>query len=163
LRNTENNFISIWINFWADRMRLLRELGLMQIDDTGVWIEESVEDAVRRAGFQADMPMPPEVPAQWLRDGNQKSPGPPPAPPPLVNPNPPSPPPAATSSANATSSSALRPVPQGPTLAPPIPTPSGPNPVPPPAPAITPAAYLGAERALKPIVIPDDYAVDKAH
>jgi hypothetical protein len=51
LRNTENNFISIWINFWADRMRLLRELGLMQIDDTGVWIEESIEDAIHRAGF----------------------------------------------------------------------------------------------------------------
>ena len=83
LRNTENNFISIWINFWADRMRLLRELGLMQTDDTGVWIEESIEDAVRRSGQQEE-PVPPEVPAKWLQD----APSPPAALPPAPTPSP---------------------------------------------------------------------------
>ncbi len=87
LRNTENNFISIWINFWADRMRILRELGLMQTDDTGVWIEESIEDALRRSGQQEE-PVPPEVPAKWLQDATSPPAALPPAPTPSPVPTP---------------------------------------------------------------------------
>ncbi len=84
LRNTQNNFISVWANFHADRMRLLRELGLMQIADDGVWIDETIENAVRRSA--AEDPLPPEVPPQWLDQGPTSPPGqsapvpPPPAP-----------------------------------------------------------------------------------
>jgi hypothetical protein len=142
-------------------MRLLRELGLMQIDDTGVWVEESVEDAVRRIGLQPETPMPPDVPAPWLHDSDSKSPPAPPAP--LANPNLPSPPaPTGNSGANATSISVPGPASQGPPP-PPGQTPAGQAPVPPPAPAATPTAYLGAEHGLKPIIIPDDYATEKPH
>jgi hypothetical protein len=66
LRNTQNNFISVWISFYVGRMRILRELGVMQIDDNGVWIEESVDNAVRRSA-QSD-PLPPTVPPEWLKN-----------------------------------------------------------------------------------------------
>jgi hypothetical protein len=63
LRNTQNNFISVWINYHADRMRLLRELGLLQIDQDGVWVEETIANAIRRSTEQD--PLPPEVPPEW--------------------------------------------------------------------------------------------------
>ncbi len=39
LRNTLNNFMSVWLNYYAGRMRLARELGTMQLDENGAWIE----------------------------------------------------------------------------------------------------------------------------
>lgn len=73
LRNTQNNFISIWINYHADRMRLLRELGLLQIDANGVWIEESIENAIRRSA--SEDPLPPPVPPEWFGDALTPPPG----------------------------------------------------------------------------------------
>jgi hypothetical protein len=135
LRNTENNFISIWINFWADRMRLLRELGLMQTDETGVWIEESIAEAVRRSG-QQDEPIPPEVPAQWL----QETPSSPAALPPTPTTSPAQSPAAAPTT---------------------MPGPAEPGrAVPPPAPPASSAAFQRDEDVARPIVIIDD-AVDK--
>jgi hypothetical protein len=87
LRNTQNNFISVWINYHADRMRLLRELGLLQIDQDGVWIEETIENAVRRSTEQD--PLPPEVPAEWYQRSQEPMPTEPPmptSPPPAASP-----------------------------------------------------------------------------
>jgi hypothetical protein len=131
LRNTENNFISIWINFWADRIRLLRELGLMQTDETGVWIEESIEDAIRRSG-QPEEPALPEVPAKWLQDATSAPAALPPAP--------------ATSPAP-TPSPTTAPGPVEPGRA-----------VPPPAPPATSAVFQRDEDLARPIVIIDDTA-----
>ena len=39
LRNTQNNFMSVWLNYYATRMQLMRELGLMQLDEEGRWID----------------------------------------------------------------------------------------------------------------------------
>jgi outer membrane protein TolC len=122
LRNTENNFISIWINYWADRMRLLREMGLMQTDETGVWIEESIADAVRRSGHQ-DEPLPPDVPAHWLQEGAE-------------------PPPTAAPVQSPVQTPATSPPAQAPSgRAPSGPPPSGQGPaIPPPAPPATSSA-----------------------
>jgi hypothetical protein len=159
LRNTENNFISIWINFWADRMRLLRELGLMQIDDTGVWVEESIEDAVHRAGFQPEAQMPPDVPAQWLRDPEGRPPVPPSPPSPLTNPNPPGAPAAAAMPGiKAPATSLPAPTTEGQPLLPP----SSPPQVPPPAPAVTATSNVEVEHPLKPTMILDN-PPDKPH
>lgn len=158
LRNTENNFISIWINYWADRIRLLRELGLMQTDDTGVWMQESIEDAVRRAGVQ-ETQMPPEVPAQWLNDSGAPAAG--------ALPTPPQPtaPPTGPATGRATlpaPNSAPIPAPSGPSgQVPAGQGPAGQAPaVPPPAPPASAAAFLREETAPKPIIILDE-AVDK--
>ena len=39
LRDTQNSFLRAWLNYYAARMRLARELGLMELDSEGRWIE----------------------------------------------------------------------------------------------------------------------------
>ncbi len=65
LRSSQNNFMSVWLNYHAGRMRLLRDLGIIQIDDDGVWIEQSVQEAVNAAMAGVPVEMPPDVPDQW--------------------------------------------------------------------------------------------------
>jgi len=65
LRSSQNNFMSVWLNYHAGRMRLLRDLGIIQIDDDGVWIEQSVQEAVNAAIAGVPVEMPPDVPHQW--------------------------------------------------------------------------------------------------
>jgi hypothetical protein len=64
LRNSQNNFMSVWLNYYAARMRLFQNLGIMRIDTNGLWIEESLEEAVRATS--EDNPLPPSVPHDWL-------------------------------------------------------------------------------------------------
>ncbi|HZN58158.1 MAG TPA: TolC family protein, partial [Planctomycetota bacterium] len=64
LRNTQNNLMSVWLNYLAERMRLYRELGILRLDDSGMWIDEPLVQALR-GGVSAD-PLPPEVPETWL-------------------------------------------------------------------------------------------------
>ncbi len=90
LRNTQNNLMSVWLNYFAARMRLYRELGVMRLDDRGVWIDEPLEMAVRAT--QLECPLPPSVPDGWIQDdvpqGEKRSPN---APGPSLLPVPPSP------------------------------------------------------------------------
>ena len=39
LRDTQNAFLSVWLNYYAAKMRLSRELGVMMLDPDGQWIE----------------------------------------------------------------------------------------------------------------------------
>jgi outer membrane protein TolC len=39
LRDTQNSFLSVWLNYYAAKMRLSRELGVMMLDPEGQWIE----------------------------------------------------------------------------------------------------------------------------
>lgn len=65
LRNTQNNFMSVWLNYYAARMRLARELGLMRLDEDGRWIDEPIPGVNEVP--TTDMSVPPEVPALWLQ------------------------------------------------------------------------------------------------
>jgi hypothetical protein len=67
LRSSQNNFMSVWLNYHAGRMRLLRDLGIIRIDDEGLWIEESVQDALTAAMADAAVQLPPEVPDRWYK------------------------------------------------------------------------------------------------
>ena len=40
LRDTQNSFLRTWLNYYAARMRLVRELGIMELSDTGNWVDE---------------------------------------------------------------------------------------------------------------------------
>jgi len=64
LRNTQNNLMSVWLNYLAERMRLVRELGIMRLDDRGLWIDESLDEGLRVA--VSNDPLPPAVPRDWL-------------------------------------------------------------------------------------------------
>jgi outer membrane protein TolC len=42
LRDTQNSFLRTWLNYYAARMRLVRELGIMKLNDTGNWVDEAL-------------------------------------------------------------------------------------------------------------------------
>ena len=42
LRDSQNAFLSTWLNYRATRMRLYRELGAMKLDPDGRWVEQPI-------------------------------------------------------------------------------------------------------------------------
>lgn len=60
LRSSQNNFMSVWLNYQAARVQLLRELGIMEVDEEGMWVDRPLEAAGKAA--PADAPLPPPVP-----------------------------------------------------------------------------------------------------
>jgi hypothetical protein len=64
LRNTQNNLMSVWLNYLASRMRLYRELGILRLNDEGIWVDEPLEKVLQEiVGPEA---LPPGVPGEWL-------------------------------------------------------------------------------------------------
>jgi hypothetical protein len=78
LASAQDAFMSVWIGYQAAKMRLYRELGLMQLDQNGLWIETPIFAAERASA--EDEPLPPPVPADWL-EGEPLPPDVPGAPP----------------------------------------------------------------------------------
>ena len=64
LAASQNAMMSVWISYEANVMRLYRELGIMQLDDNGLWIRTPIFAAERASA--ADAPLPPPVPQQWI-------------------------------------------------------------------------------------------------
>jgi hypothetical protein len=44
LQNTQNAFLAAWLNYYAAKLRLYRELGVMRLDEDGRWIETSLDE-----------------------------------------------------------------------------------------------------------------------
>ncbi|MBL8830314.1 MAG: hypothetical protein JNM18_25275 [Planctomycetaceae bacterium] len=61
--------MSVWLNYYAERMRLMRELGVMQLDEHGSWLDLPLAD-VLGAPVEDLFPLPPCVPDAWLRELN---------------------------------------------------------------------------------------------
>lgn len=72
LRNTQNSFMSVWLNYYAARMRLARELGVMKLDDDGAWIDDIVpgigieNDPNSGVSPETEAPLPPAVRPEWI-------------------------------------------------------------------------------------------------
>jgi len=72
LRNTQNNFMSVWLNYYAARMRLARELGVMKLDQDGGWIDDPIANPSPDNSSDSDklglakLPLPPAVPTEWI-------------------------------------------------------------------------------------------------
>lgn len=67
LRNTQNNFMGVWLNYYAARMRLARELGTMKLEGDGNWLDESDADADSANVTEGDTSsLPPAVPDEWM-------------------------------------------------------------------------------------------------
>ena len=62
LRNTQNNFMGVWLNYYAARMRLSRELGVMVVDQDGIWIDEPIPDTIENLPPSEDDPAAQEPP-----------------------------------------------------------------------------------------------------
>ncbi|MHC4431666.1 MAG: hypothetical protein ACYTBS_07490 [Planctomycetota bacterium] len=76
LRNTQNNFMGVWLSYYAARMRLARELGTMKLDRDGHWIEHPDVDKPRIAFDSNPMEdrasiMPPDIPGEWIELADQ--------------------------------------------------------------------------------------------
>ncbi|MCH7686254.1 MAG: TolC family protein [Planctomycetes bacterium] len=74
LRDTQNNFLNVWLTYYAARMRLSRELGIMFLDPAGRWIDppppssngNEAENGNRTTADDG----PPPIPAAWIELGN---------------------------------------------------------------------------------------------
>ncbi len=75
LLNAQNDFLGQWVNYEALRMSLDFELGTMQLDDYGMWIDPGKIDASRGGGddafddFPAGMTEWPDLPIEDLPPG----------------------------------------------------------------------------------------------
>ena len=71
-RDTRNNFLNAWLSYYAARMRLSRELGTMELDPEGRWIEYPIGGSDHDAPAGTDdpgreeLPLPPAIPAGWV-------------------------------------------------------------------------------------------------
>lgn len=66
LQGSQNNFMSVWLNHYAQRMLLVRELGLMQLDDENLWIDRPLEELLANAEMCPPDDLPPDVPQLWF-------------------------------------------------------------------------------------------------
>jgi len=67
LRNTQNNFMGVWLNYHAARMRLERELGTMKLDEDGNWIDHPVSNSsLANASNNNPSSLPPALPGEWI-------------------------------------------------------------------------------------------------
>jgi len=68
LQTSQNSFLAAWLNYYAARLRLYRELGVMHLDPSGQWIENSVEFGTTEEPNEwiTLEPLPPGVPDEVL-------------------------------------------------------------------------------------------------
>jgi len=66
LQSAQLNFISVVLNHLQNRMMLYRELGIMELDDCGMWIDKPLNEADWLTEEQS--PLPPAVPVEWMQD-----------------------------------------------------------------------------------------------
>ena len=64
LRSTQNNFMSVWLNYYATRMVLERDLGLMELDSEGRWIDRPIPQLTPQQ--LEEISAPPPVPKDVL-------------------------------------------------------------------------------------------------
>jgi hypothetical protein len=66
LTGAQNNLMSVVLSYFENRMLLYRDLGILELDDCGMWIDRTLEEAVRISEEQC--PIPPNVPVDWLEE-----------------------------------------------------------------------------------------------
>jgi len=67
LQSSQNSFLEAWLNYYAARLRLYRELGIMQLDPSGQWIENTLEFEESAPSAEQDVEtLPPPVPVDVL-------------------------------------------------------------------------------------------------
>ncbi len=69
LRDTQNSFLRAWLSYYAARMRLMRELGIMELGENGLWVDQPLPPLASLLPTDTDMtlenpagdPKPPET------------------------------------------------------------------------------------------------------
>ncbi len=68
LSNSQNNFMSVWLNHLAGRLTLLRDLGILELDERGMWIDRPLDELLAEVPRCYTSSLPPDVPTDWLND-----------------------------------------------------------------------------------------------
>ncbi len=68
LQQVQNNLISVVFNHYENRMLLYRELGILELDDCGMWIDKPINASDWLT--EDECPMPPAVPVEWMREAD---------------------------------------------------------------------------------------------
>ncbi|MCX7423637.1 MAG: hypothetical protein NT013_29440 [Planctomycetia bacterium] len=66
LRSVQNNVMSVWLDYYAKHMTLIRDLGVMQLDENGLWVAQPL-DQFEKMGPDESL-LPPVIPDQWFKD-----------------------------------------------------------------------------------------------
>ncbi len=66
LRSVQNNVMSVWLAYYASRMTLIRDLGVMQLDENGLWVAQPLDQVERMRADECLIP--PAIPDQWFKD-----------------------------------------------------------------------------------------------
>ena len=69
LTQTQNNLMTVWFAYYATRMNLARQMGVMELDENGMWIDKPLTAAARAKADES--PLPPSVPEDWLKESEQ--------------------------------------------------------------------------------------------
>jgi len=75
LSDSQNNFMSAWLQYYSNRLETYVDLGIMRLDDRGVWIDEPLDRNL--AALEEMYPLPPELPVDWIREGGMDPNAPP--------------------------------------------------------------------------------------
>ena len=68
LRSVQNNVMSVWLAYYASHMTLIRDLGVMQLDEGGLWVAQPLDQFERMRADECLLP--PAIPEQWFKDLN---------------------------------------------------------------------------------------------
>ncbi len=60
LTASQNILMSVWFDYYATRMALARQMGVMELDEKGMWIDKPLSTAARMRAEEA--PLPPSAP-----------------------------------------------------------------------------------------------------
>jgi hypothetical protein len=66
LGDSQNNLMSVWLQHYDERVQLYQDLGVMRLDERGMWIDEPIDQSL--AQLEQMYPLPPELPVDWLKD-----------------------------------------------------------------------------------------------
>ncbi len=68
LSAAQNNFMSVWLRYYANRIQLTRDLGLMELDEQGRWTDRPLDDIladIRTQGSCEPTELPPSIPSDY--------------------------------------------------------------------------------------------------
>lgn len=66
LRDTQNSLLRVWLDYYATRMRLARELGVMALDEEGRWLDYPIPAGDVEVPLEENEPLPVPVLSDWI-------------------------------------------------------------------------------------------------
>ena len=72
LSAAQNNFMSVWLQFYANRIRLIQSMGIMELDANGHWVDIPLEEWTN-ANRNEDA-IPPPIPQEFWNLGDVDNP-----------------------------------------------------------------------------------------